>query len=458
MKADLVIKNGWVVTPQDTFRGGVAIAQEKFVALGTDDSLPDGKEVIDARGRHILPGLIDAHVHFRDPGMTYKEDFSTGSTAAVCGGITTVVDMPNVIPPTADAEQVGVKQRLAEEKSLADFGVLGVVVQTNADHILPMAAAGVIGYKIFFGETIGNLPFPDDGMCLEAFSNITKSKLPLGIHAENRQIQHYWTNKLKAEGKNDPVSWEQSRPYLCEAESVAHALFFAEALGTKLHIFHMSTKQAAQMVKDAKARGLRVTAETGPHYLLREPNDMAKVGSLLKMNPPVRTKDHAEVLWDGLIKGYVDMIATDHSPHTLEEKGSDINGKLLKPAIWDCISGFCGVETGVPLILTEVNKGRMSLNQYVKVACENPARVWQIYPKKGAIRLGSDGDVTIVDMDKEVTIDAAKLHSKNKPTPWNGWKVKGVPVCTIVRGHVQMRDGEPVGKPIGRMQKPILDS
>ena len=457
MKADLVIKNGWVVTPQDTLRGGVAISGEKFVAIGTDDSLPDGKEVIDAKGRHILPGLIDAHVHFRDPGMTHKEDFSTGSTAAVCGGITTVLDMPNVIPPTADAEQVRVKERLAEGKSLVDFGVLGVVVQTNADHILPMAQAGAIGYKIFFGETIGNLPFPDDGMCIEAFSNITRSKLPLGIHAENRQIQHYWTNKLKAEGKNDPVCWEQSRPYLCEAESVAHALFFAEALGTKLHIFHMSTKQAAQMVKDAKARGLRVTAETGPHYLLREPNDMAKVGSLLKMNPPVRTKDHAEVLWDGLIKGYVDMIATDHSPHTLEEKGSDINGKLLKPAIWDCISGFCGVETGVPLILTEVNKGRMSLNQYVKVASENPARVWQIYPRKGAIRLGSDGDVTIVDMDKEATVDATKLHSKNKPTPWNGWKVKGVPVATIVRGHVQMRDGEPVGKPIGRMQKPILE-
>ena len=303
MKADLVIKNGWVVTPQDTLRGGVAISGEKFVAIGTDDSLPDGKEVIDAKGRHILPGLIDAHVHFRDPGMTHKEDFSTGSTAAVCGGITTVLDMPNVIPPTADAEQVRVKERLAEGKSLVDFGVLGVVVQTNADHILPMAQAGAIGYKIFFGETIGNLPFPDDGMCIEAFSNITRSKLPLGIHAENRQIQHYWTNKLKAEGKNDPVCWEQSRPYLCEAESVAHALFFAEALGTKLHIFHMSTKQAAQMVKDAKARGLRVTAETGPHYLLREPNDMAKVGSLLKMNPPVRTKDHAEVLWDGLIKG-----------------------------------------------------------------------------------------------------------------------------------------------------------
>ena len=149
MKADLVVRNGHIVTSEETFKGGIAITDGKFVAIGTDDSLPDGKEVIDARGKHILPGLIDAHVHFREPGLTYKEDFGTGSTAAVCGGITTVVDMPNVIPPTADAEQVRVKQRLAEEKSLVDFGVLAVVVQTNTPDILPMAQAGAIGFKIF---------------------------------------------------------------------------------------------------------------------------------------------------------------------------------------------------------------------------------------------------------------------------------------------------------------------
>jgi dihydroorotase len=456
MKADLVVRNGNVVTPEETFKGGIAITDGKFVAIGTDGSLPDAKEIIDAADKHILPGLIDAHVHFREPGLTYKEDFGTGSTAAVCGGITTVIDMPNVIPPTADAEQVRVKQRLAEEKSLVDFGVLAVVVQTNTPDILPMAEAGAIGFKIFFGETIGNLPFPDDGMCLEAFANIAQTELPLGIHAENRQIMNYWTNKLKAEGKNAPVYWEASRPYMCEAESVAHAIFFAEQFGTKLHVLHMSSRQGVQLVKQAKERGLRVTAETGPHYLLRESKDMAEVGPLLKMNPPVRTRDHAEALWDGLLHGHVDMIATDHSPHTLEEKGTDITGRLLKPAIWDCISGFAGVETGVPLMLTEVNRGRMTLNQYVKVASENPARVWQIYPKKGAIRLGSDGDLTIVDMEREAVIDANKLHSKNKPTPWHGWKVKGVPVCTIVRGHIQMRDGEPVGKAIGRILRPTV--
>ncbi|MFB3062719.1 MAG: dihydroorotase family protein, partial [Candidatus Binatia bacterium] len=429
MSTDLVIKNGWVVTPEQTFKGGVAIENDKFVSIGPDDTLPEGKEEIDVKGNHILPGIIDAHVHFREPGLTYKEDFGTGSTAAVCGGVVMVVDMPNTVPPVTGPEQVEEKQRLAEEKSLVDFSLLGVVVQTNADQILPMAKVGALGYKIFFGETIGNLPFPDDGVCTEVFQNITKTKLPLSIHAENRQIMYYHLNKLKAEGKNDPIYWESSRPNICEAESVAHALFFAETYGTKLHVLHMSSKQAAWIVRDAKARGLRVTAETGPHYLLRESKEMAKVGSLLKMNPPVRDRDHGEVLWDGLLHGYVDMIATDHSPHTLEEKGSDLYGKLLKPTIWECISGFCGVETGPTLILTEVNKGRMTLNHYVKLTSENPAKVWQIYPQKGALKLGSDGDVTIVDMDREGVIDVNKLHSKNKPSPWHGWKVKGIPVC-----------------------------
>ena len=454
-KADLVIRNGWVVTPKVTFRGGVAIAEEKFVAIGSDDALPPAEEVIDAGGKHILPGVMDGHVHFREPGLTYKEDFGTGSAAAVCGGVTTVIDMPNVVPPTADAEKVREKQRLAEQKSLVDFGLLGVILQTNTDQILPMAQAGVIGYKIFFGDTVGSLPCPDDGMCLEAFSLIAQSKLPVGVHAESRAIMNHYTSRLKAEGKNDPIYWEASRPAVCEAESVAHALFFAETFGVKLHVLHMSSKQGAWLVRDAKARGMRVTAETSPHYLLRDAKEMAEFGPLLKMNPPVRSADHAEVLWDGLLNGYVDTIATDHSPHTMDEKGADASGKMLKPAIWDCISGFVGVETAVPLLLTEVNRGRMTLSQYVKVASENPARVWQVFPQKGAIRLGSDADLVIVDMEKEAVLDAARLHSRNKPTPWHGWKVKGIPVLTIVRGHVQMRDGEPVGKPIGRMLRPV---
>src|SRR5947199_9769466 len=208
MKADLVVKGGWVVTTQETFKGGVAISDGKFVAMGTDDSLPEGKEVIDVRDKHILPGLIDGHVHFREPGLNYKEDFGTGSTAAVHGGIATVIDMANTSPPTADAEQVTVTQRLAEEKSLVDFGIIGVILQTNTNQIAPMAQAGVIGYKIFFGATVGNLPCPDDGVCLEAFSRMAESQLPLGILAKYRQILNPVTINLKAKGKNDPIYWE----------------------------------------------------------------------------------------------------------------------------------------------------------------------------------------------------------------------------------------------------------
>src|SRR5437762_12102201 len=208
MKADLVVKGGWVVASQETFIGGVAISNGEFVAIGADEAHPDGKDVIGAGDKHILPGLIEGHVHVREPGLTYKEDFGTGSTAAVCGGITTVMDMPNTIPPTADAEQVTVKQRPAEEQSLVDFGLIVVILQTNTDQIAPMAEAGVIGYKTFFGATVGNLPCPDDGFCLAAFSRIAESKLPLGIHAENRQIMDHYTDQLKAKGKNDPIYWE----------------------------------------------------------------------------------------------------------------------------------------------------------------------------------------------------------------------------------------------------------
>ena len=455
MKVDLVVKNGWIVTPEATTRGGVAISDGKIVAIGADAVLPDGKRVIDVGGNHILPGLIDAHVHFRDPGLTHKEDFGTGSTAAVCGGITTILDMPNVIPPTEDAEQVDVKRRIAERKSLCDFGIFGVVYQSNVKDIQPMADAGVIGYKMFYGETIGNLPYPDDGQCVEVFPSITRSGLPLAVHAENRDIQAYWTMRMKDEGRTDPVSWEQTRPSSCEATAVNHLIHMAETYGTMLHVVHTTCKEAAYMVRDAKRRGSRVTAETCPHYLLRQPADMAEVGPLLKMNPPVRTRDHGDALWDGLLNGYIDMITTDHSPHTLEEKGCDIEGNMVKDAIWDCISGFCGVETGVPLMLNEVSKGRMTLNHYVRLASENPARVWQMYPRKGCIALGADGDLTVVDMSREAIIDPSKLHSKNKPSPWGGWRVTGVPIYTIVRGHVQMEAGEPVGIALGTLQRAV---
>jgi dihydroorotase (multifunctional complex type) len=240
--------------------------------------------------------------------------------------------------------------------------------------------------------------------------------------------------------------WDEARPVVAEIEAIQRAILFCEHYGTKLHIVHVTAREALPIIAAARARGLRITAETCPHYLFLDSSQANVIGTLSRMNPPIRSKEDAEALWAGLLDGRLDSIATDHAPHTREEK--------VKPSIWDVQSGFPGVETYLPLFLTAVNQNRMGLPQFVRLACENPARIFGLFPKKGAIRVGSDADLVLVDLEKEGKIEAAALHNKSKLSPYDGWKVKGLPAMTLVRGHVVMRDGEPVGPPRGRVIRP----
>ncbi len=433
MPVDLIVTGGTIVTFQGSFAGGVAIDEGKIVAVGSSSVMPQAERTIDATGLHVLPGIIDGHVHFREPGFEYKEDLHSGSMAAAAGGVTTILDMPNVNPPTADAASFQLKLGKAKEKSIVDFGIFGVVMPTNVDKIQELAAQGAIGYKIFMGETVGNLPSPDDWELVIAFKEIAKTGLRVGVHAENRAITTHLVNQFKAEGRVDPIAHLESRPSISEAEAITRAITFTRPYGTKLHIFHMSSEEGVQIMREAKEKGVPVTAETGPHYLLVDGQMIQKLGPLLKMNPPVRSGTHSKALWEGLKSGAVDMIATDHSPHTKEEK--------FRPSIWEAIAGWPGVETMVPLILDEVNNGRLTLNEMVRYMNENPARVWSMYPQKGSLAIGSDGDLTVVDLRVQSTIKAENLHSKNKLTPFDGWKVKGVPVYSIVGGRVVMEKG-----------------
>ena len=445
MSYDLVIKNGALVTPEATIQANVGVKDGRIAAIASEEL--SGRRVIDAAGLYVLPGLIDGHVHFRDPGLTYKEDLATGSQAAAAGGICTFIDMPNTKPPLSTVEAFQEKKSLGESKACVDFGVVAVVVQDNVDLIPELATTGIVGYKVFMGETVGAIPAPDDGAMLEAFGLISKTGLRVGLHAENNQIMQHLIKRFKAQGRTDALAHLDSRPEVAEADAIQKAILFAEYTGAKVHIYHMSSKKGAELVGQAKKAGIDVTAETGPHYLLMDgPTDMPKLKSMLKMNPPVRAREHGVALFQGLLDGSVDMIATDHSPHTQEEK--------IKDNIWEAIPGFCGVETSVPLMLTQVNAGRMTLNQYVKVASENPARVWGMYPKKGRLAVGSDADFTLVDMGKEGVIRSERLHSKSKVSPFDGYKVKGMPVYTIVRGNVVMKDGEVNSTPIGKLVSP----
>ncbi len=448
--ADLIVKNGTVVTPDATFPADIAIKDEKFVAIAAPGQLDlRAAEEFDATGLHVLPGVIDGHVHFREPGLEYKEDWRTGSTAAAMGGVTTVLEMPNTNPKTDTVEHVELKRRLAEEKSYVDFGIIGLLVQDSVPQLRPMAEAGVVGYKCFLGETIGNIPAPDDGMMLDGLTEIAATGLRIGFHAENNEIMQHLIRKFKAAGRTDPLAHVDSRPPIAEVESIQRMGLYARHTGAKIHIFHLSSRQGLDMIDEWRAKGVDITCETGAHYVFLKAEDMARLGSRLRMNPPVRygSEGHGDYLLQGLRDGRVTMIATDHSPHTAEEK--------LNDDIWKAISGFPGVETSVRFFLTYgVNAGRMTLQEFVRATSEGPAKAWDIWPQKGAIRIGSDGDLTIVDLNREGVIRDSELHSKNCVTPFDGTPTKGAPVATIIRGRIVMRDGELVGEPGGRMVRP----
>jgi dihydroorotase len=443
---DLLIKNGIIVTSQGLFEGDLAVDQGVISAIGNRGHLPDAQEVLDASGLHILPGLVDDHIHFREPGMGYKEDFETGSRAAAAGGVTTVFDMPNTSPPLTSVDQFHEKLELIQDRAFVDFGLYAALVAENLGQLVDLAEAGVIGYKLYMGETTGYVRCPDDGVLYQAFKEVRQAGLRVGAHAENDWILQHMKASLIEAGRTDARAHLDSRPAFAEAEAISRALILSEAAGNPFHVFHLSTRDGLELVKTARRKGLPVTCEVLVGHLLFDDEAYEKHGNLIRLNPPIREKEHQEALWEGIQRGWIDIIATDHAPHSHAEKTAE--------NVWDAACGFIGVETALPLMLSQVNKGRLSLEQYVRLACENPARTWGIYPQKGVIQIGADADLVLVDLAMQDTIEAKKLHNKNTLTPYEGWKVQGIPVTTILRGQVIMRDREILGAPRGALVKP----
>ncbi len=444
--AQLIIQNGTVVTANGSFKAEIAVKDGKISAIGEKGSLPEAAERLDATGLHVLPGVIDDHVHFRDPGMTYKEDFETGSKAAAAGGVTTVFDMPNTAPPLTDVKNLNEKVALATGRSYVDFAFYAAVTDSNLDQIKPLAEAGIGGFKVFMGETTGYIRCPNDGLIYEAFQRIRETGRRVGAHAENDAILQHIKFQLIAQGRKDPIAHLESRPSFAEAEAISRAILLSEAAGNPFHVFHLSTREGLDLVRQARAKGLPVTAEVLVSHLLLDDSYYERLGNLIRLNPPIRTREHQKALWDGIRQGWIDNIATDHAPHSYEEKTAQ--------NVWNASCGFIGVETALSLMLTEVNKGRLDLEQYVRLASENPARIWGLYPKKGAVQVGSDADFVLVDLKKTGVIESAKLHNKNRLTPFDGWKIQGVPRYTVLRGRVIMADGEIVGAPAGEWIRP----
>lgn len=445
---NLLIKNGILVSPEGRYQANIAVQDGKTAVIMANFSCLEENnydKVIDAKGLYVLPGCMDPHVHFRDPGHTNKEDFFTGSAAAAAGGFTTVYDMPNNMPRTLGKKEFDEKMQIIGNRSHVDFALYGLV-SDNLENLPELMECGVRGFKGLMGISSMKTPTCRDATLWQALKLLKDTGYPISVHAEETEICDVEKERLMKEGRNDARAHMESRPAIAEIIAVQRAIMLAEDIGGRLHIAHISAKETVEIIRAAKARGVRVTCETGPHNLLFTDADYGKIGQAMFMNPPIRCQADQDALYAGIMDGTVDMLATDHAPHTEEDKFS--SGHMLKS-----VSGCCSIESSVAVMLTLVNQGKLTLEQYVKLASTNVAKLFNLYPQKGCIAVGSDADFTIVDMEREGVIRKEALHSKTKVTMYDGLKVKGMPVYTIIRGNVVMKDGVVMPGAFGQLVK-----
>jgi dihydroorotase len=420
MEFNFILRSGKMVTPSGILDGDIGISQGKIAQIGQiSEKAPQEK---DCTGLFILPGLIDMHVHFRDPGFTAKEDFGSGSAAAAAGGITTVIDMPNTNPPTLTRQALEEKRILAAGKSLVNFGFFFGLTYDNLNEI--KNAHNIAGVKIYMGSTTGDL-LVEDTRVIEKLFEMGKFVM---VHAEDEMIIR--DRQKQYQGNEDPSVHSLIRDPSAAYSAIKSVLHIAKKYGARVHITHVST--AAEVEELKKFKSPLVSADTAPHYLYLTQSAYADRGNFVKMNPALRMNEDRQALWRGLREGILQAVASDHAPHTKAEKEQKYS---LAPA------GVPGVETLLPLLLDSVNHGELTLRDVAKITSENPAQILRIRGK-GRIEAGYDADLTIVDMEKTAEVGANGFFTKCGWSPFSGWKLKGWPMMTVVGGEVVYENGK----------------
>ena len=421
---DLVLKGGTVVNQDGEGVRDLGIADGRIAALG-DLAQAAAGEVIDCRGLHLLPGVIDTQVHFRDPGLTHKEDLETGSRSAAMGGVTAVFEMPNTNPTTTDAAALAAKVASARHRMHCDFAFFIGGTRENTRELGELERLpGCAGVKVFMGSSTGSLLVEDD----EGVRNILKAiRRRASFHSED-EYRLNARKPLRVEG--DPRSHPVWRDEQAALQCTQRLVGLARETGRRVHVLHITTAQEMEFLKDHKDVA---SVEVTPHHLtLTAPDCYARLGAFAQMNPPVRDAAHREAIWRALDQGTVDVLGSDHAPHTREEKTK------AYPA---SPSGMTGVQTLVPIMLDHVNAGRLSLMRLVDLTSAGPARLFGI-ARKGRIALGYDADLTVVDRKRRETITDRWIASRAGWTPYDGVSVTGWPVGTVVRGHRVMWEGQ----------------
>jgi len=432
----LIIRKGTVILEDTTLRGDILTEDGKITKIAKKISAR-ADETVDAAGRFVLPGVVDVHAHIGDPDFTRREDFKTGTQAAAGGGVTTVLDMV-LKTPVDNSEAAREKINRGTRYGLVDFSLhAGMMNSRNIANIGGLTEIGICSFKAFMCAPY----YIDRASLLTLMKNTVPFRAITNVHAEDEELSEQLTAQLKRERRMDPIAHNESKPNAVEEKAIREAIELARTARSQLHISHMSTREGVGLVAAAKRKEVAVSAETCPHYLTLTRADVLKLGPYLKMSPPLKTEGDVLALWRGLADGTVDMISSEHAPGEADEK------EIGWENIWDAWGGVPSIETMLPIMLSEgVNKNRITLQRLAKVMSENPAKRFGLYPRKGHIQVGADGDFTIVDLSFEKRVKASELHYKVGWTPYEGWTLKGWPMTTIVRGQVVMEDQQLVAK------------
>jgi len=436
LTADLILSNAKAYINNEIVDCSLAINQGKIFRIAKEANMPKAETKIDLKNLLVLPGLIDVHVHLRDEGKTYKEDFYSGTAAAAAGGITTVLDMPNNEPVTMSVEALRNRMKIAQRKILVNVGFYSEFPK-NIKETEEIIREGAVAFKLFMAEQIGGLNIDDDHALLEAFKIVSKLKTPVAVHAEDKTTSKKVEDELKRDNCNDVEAFLKAHSENVEVTAVKRLLKIAEQTNVRVHFCHISTENGLKAIIDGKKSGMTITCETTPHHLFLSVDDLRRIGTLALTTPPIREKHHIAALWDGIRNSWIDILASDHAPHTLGEKKAE--------SVWDVKVGIPGLETTLPLLLTEVKNGRLLITDVVRLMSKNPAEVFGL-KGRGFLKEGNNADLIVVDLDVKHKIDASKFHSKAKYSPFNGWNVEGKPVKTFVGGRLIMDDGEIVAE------------
>ncbi|WP_394525015.1 allantoinase AllB [Lacrimispora sp. JR3] len=456
---DLVLKNGNVYVEGSFKETAVGVKDGKIVIISDEAWMPEAEKVIDIKGQYVIPGTIDTHVHFRDPGRSERETFYTGSLAAAAGGVTTVMEHPISMPPQYNKEILDNRIKVADCQSIVDYCFYGAAGAQFPEEITKLAKEGIVAYKTFLHaapegrdkEFIG-LTMANDAELLIGLTEVAKTGLICATHAENNDMISANIKRLRKEGKVSGRDHALSRPPISEIESVEKMLRLARETGAIIEFAHISTPEAMELIRKAKYDGQEVYLETCPHYLFLDEDDLERFGTFAKCNPPLRKKELVEGLWKYIQDGSVDFIGSDHSPFLLSEKETGYEDIFKAPA------GFPGIDLRLPLMLDAAAEGKVTIERVVELLVTNPAKIFKLFPQKGAIRVGSDADFVVFTMDETTVVDKNKCYSKAKDIaiPYDGRTLKCSLSYTIVRGRVLMEHGivDESAKAYGQLVKP----